>query len=71
MRGSFAPRSGFVLIKSPNARHQAARRRAFTAAAVLALALASGAIGALSRPHSEAPALGKPQTGPFSYFPSE
>ena len=68
MRDSFAPRGGF-LIKSPNARQQAARRRALTAAGVFALALASGVIGALS--HRPAEVIGKAQTGPFSYFPSE
>jgi hypothetical protein len=69
MRESFVPRGGFVLIKSPNARHQAARRRALVACAVLALALVSGVLGAIGHPRS-AP-LGKAHTGPFSYFPSE
>lgn len=68
MRESFASRGGFVLVKSPNARHQAARRRAITACAVLALALASGVIGAIGHAPSQ---LGKRHTGPFSYFPSE
>jgi hypothetical protein len=66
MRDSLAPRGGFVLVKSPNVRQQAARRRAMTAAAVLALATVSGLVGALARPHAEA--IGKPHTGPFSYF---
>ncbi len=69
MRESFAPRDRFVLVKSPSVRQQARRRRALTAAGVLALAIVSGVIGALAHPHSEA--LGKPHTGPFSYFPSE
>lgn len=69
MRESYAPRGRLVLIKSPNVRQQAARRRALTAAGVLALAVLSGVIGAMARPHGEP--LGRPHTGPFSYFPSE
>ncbi len=69
MRESIASRGGFVLIKSPNARQQAQRRRLFTAGAVLVLALASGVIGAIS--HTRPEPVGKPHTGPFSYFPSE
>ena len=65
----FAPRSGFALVKSPNARQLAARRRIATAGAVFALALASGVIGVLARPHAEA--VGRPHTGPFSYFPTK
>ena len=65
----FAPRGGFALVKSPNARQQAARRRIATAAGVFALALVSGVIGVLAPPHAEA--VGRPHTGPFSYFPSE
>jgi hypothetical protein len=65
----FAPRSTFVLVKSPNARQQAARRRALAAVGILALALASGLVGALSSSPGEP--LGKRQIGPFSYFPSE
>jgi hypothetical protein len=70
MREHFAPRGGFVLIKSPNLRQQAARRRALTAAAVLALAIASGIVGAVSQPPTPV-VVGQPHTGPFSYFPSE
>jgi hypothetical protein len=69
MRDSYVPRGGFVLIKSPNARHQAARRRALVICGVLALALASGVIGAIGHPRPTP--LGKPHTGPFSYVPSE
>jgi hypothetical protein len=65
MRPTFATR-GAVLVKSPNARHQAARRRAIIVAGLLALAAGSAVIGALSRPHGEA--LGRPHTGPFSYL---
>jgi hypothetical protein len=69
MPDPFAPRSGVVLVKSPNVRQQAARRRLAAAAGILALALASGLVGALS--HSPGEPLGKRQIGPFSYFPSE
>jgi hypothetical protein len=69
MREPYASRGGYVLIKSPNARQQAARRRALTACGFLALALASGVIGVIGHPRPEP--LGKPHTGPFSYFPSE
>jgi hypothetical protein len=68
MRDLFATRSGGVLVKSPNLRQQAQRRRALAVCGVLGLALASGAIGVIGH-RSEA--LGKPHTGPFSYFPSE
>jgi hypothetical protein len=70
MRDVFASRSAVQLVKSPNLRQQAARRRGLTICGVLALAIASGVIGTLShRDHGEP--LGQPQTGPFSYFPSE
>ena len=67
MRQLFTSRGG-SLIKSPNLRQQARRRRALTVCALLALALGSGVIGSLSR-HGET--LGRPHTGPFSYFPSQ
>jgi hypothetical protein len=69
MRGAYAPRREAILVKSPSARRLAARRWALAAAGVAALGLASGLFGALN-PGSD-PALGKPHTGPFSYFPSE
>lgn len=69
MPDAFASRRGLTLIKTPSARQQAARRRALTAGGVLALAVASGVIGAISHPRTEP--LGKAHTGPFSYFPSE
>jgi hypothetical protein len=67
MRHSFAPRGG--LIRSPSFREQAARRRAMAACGILALALASGVVGSIAGAGREA--LGRPHTGPFSYFPSE
>jgi hypothetical protein len=69
MRAWSAPRSGAGLIKSPNVRQQAQRRRALTIGGLLALALASGVVGSLT--HSRGEVLGKAHTGPFSYFPSE
>jgi ferric-dicitrate binding protein FerR (iron transport regulator) len=69
MRSSYAIPRGAVLLKTPNARQQAGRRRAAVACAILALALASGLLGALVHPN---PSLSsRPATGPFSYFPSE
>jgi hypothetical protein len=68
MRSSFAARGGH-LLKSPNYRHQAARRRLMAACAVLALALASGVIGTLSAHRDEAAT--NAATGPFSYFPHQ
>jgi hypothetical protein len=69
MPDSFAPRPTVGLVKSPNPRQLAARRRALAVCGVLALALLSGVVGAVSGRHDEP--LGRPQTGPFSYFPSE
>ena len=70
MPGVFAPRSPLALVKSPNLRQQAARRRTLAVCGVLGLAIASGVVGAFVR-HGDAETLGKPHTGPFSYFPSE
>ena len=69
MRETFASRDGHVLVKSPNLRQQAARRRAVVAGGVLAAALASGVVGFMTR--DRAPALHEPQTGPFSYLASQ
>lgn len=68
MRDAAASRG--TLVKSPNLRQQAARRRTLAVCGVLGLAIASGVVGALV-PHDGAQTLGKPHTGPFSYFPSE
>jgi hypothetical protein len=57
------------MYKSPNARQQAGRRRSLAAAGLLALALASWTLGAVSHPRPEP--VGKARTGPFSYFPSQ
>jgi hypothetical protein len=69
VRSSFASRSGLTLLKTPSHRQQAGRRRLVVICTVLAMALASGLIGSLA--HSGGEVSGKPQTGPFSYFPSE
>ena len=66
MRSGFAPRGGFVLMKSPSQRQEALRRRAVVACAFLALAIASGVIGSLTG----STAANRP-TPAFSYFPSE
>jgi len=67
MRSSFSSRSGFVLIKSPSYRQQAARRRLALIAGVLGLALASGLLGSLTANRHELAQAGT--MGPFSYFP--
>lgn len=69
MRDTYAPRSGPVLIKTPSHRQRMLQRRVGVVCGLLALALASGLIGSLAHPRGEAP--GRPQTGPFSYFPAE
>ncbi|THD77967.1 MAG: hypothetical protein E7812_12285 [Phenylobacterium sp.] len=67
MRSSFTSRNGFALMKTPNYRRLAARRRWMVVGAVLGLALASGLIGSLTA--SKGDLLARPTTGPFSYFP--
>jgi hypothetical protein len=69
MRSSFASHRGLTLTKSPNARHQAGRRRLAVVAAMFGLALVSGLIGILT--HSPSEVFTKATTGPFSYFPSQ
>jgi len=67
MRSSFAMGRGGPLIRTPNARRQAAHRRLAVVCAVLGLALASGLAGSLIRPAPTPP--NQSSTGPFSYFP--
>jgi hypothetical protein len=60
---------GPILMKTPSWRQQAGRRRLAIVCAILALALASGMLGALIRPvHAVS---SRPATGPFSYIPIE
>jgi hypothetical protein len=66
MREVSASRDSHVLVKSPNYRQLAFRRRAAVAGGLLALALVSGVVGVLS--HRQGEALGEPKTGPFSYL---
>jgi len=68
MRSSFATHRGLTLMKTPNFRQQAGRRRLAVACAMVGLALVSGLIGTLSHKPIDIPA--KPSTGPFSYFPT-
>jgi hypothetical protein len=69
MRSSFVATTGLKLIRSPNVRQQAARRRLAVLAAILAFAALSGAVGFMTAPRgSTEPG---PRTGPFSYFPSQ
>lgn len=70
MRSSFASRAGLRLAKTPSHRDQVARRRLAVIGAILGLAFVSGLIGWATAPGGASlPAA--PQTGPFSYFPSE
>lgn len=69
MRNAFAPRDGAILIKTPSHRQRRLRRRLGVFGGMAALALAGGLIGSLS--HHDGEQLGRPHTGPFSYFPSE
>ncbi len=59
---------GAILMKTPSRRQPPGRRRLAVVGAVLALALASGGLGALIHT-AHTPSSG-PATGPFSYFPS-
>lgn len=69
MRSSYAIGHASILIKTPNYRRQAERRRLAVVCAILALALASGVVGSLIHP---ATALSsRPATGPFSYISSQ
>jgi hypothetical protein len=69
MRSSYPTIRGAMLQKTPNARHQAGRRRAAVICAILGLALASGLIGSIV--NTDQSLSRRPATGPFSYFPSE
>jgi hypothetical protein len=69
MRRNFASHRGLTLMKSPNARQEASRRRWAVACAMVGLALVSGVIGTLTRAPSDISA--KASTGPFSYFPAD
>ena len=66
MRSSFASLKGAPLLKAPNYRERAHRRRVVALAAMLGLAMSSALIGALAARTDPAA-----RTGPFSYFPSE
>jgi hypothetical protein len=62
-------RPSLLLLKTPNSREQAGRRRLVVLAAFLGLALASGLVG--SATHSSRDISSRPVTGPFSYIPTE
>ncbi len=67
MRPSHAAPRG-VLLKTPNARHQALWRMAGVVGVVLALAVGSALLGAAM---PELDPSSQPATGPFSYFPPQ
>jgi hypothetical protein len=60
---------GSTLMKTPNWRQQAGRRRLAVLCAVIGLAIVSGVVGSLTHP-IHAPSS-RTATGPFSYFPSQ
>ena len=63
------PRARAGLSRSPSYRQQALRRRMVVGGAIVGVALASAALGALVRPAQPLPAHA--DTGPFSYFPTQ
>ncbi len=67
MLSSFAARAGPALSRTPNARHQAMRRRMGVVCAIAALAIAAGVLG--SRIDNSGLPPSHADTGPFSYFP--
>jgi hypothetical protein len=69
MRSNFASHRGLTLLKSPNAREVASRRRLAVACAMVGLALVSGVIGTLT--HAPRDTFAKASTGPFSYIPTD
>jgi hypothetical protein len=71
MRSGYAIGRGPMLMKTPSHRQQAVRRRLVVVCGVLALALVSGLVGAMTHPASGAAPAAQPAMGPFSYFPSE
>ncbi|THD53997.1 hypothetical protein [Phenylobacterium sp.] len=66
---SHAAARGSILMKTPNWRQQAGRRRLIVLCAVVGLAVASGLVGSLIHPAH--PLSSRTANGPFSYFPSE
>jgi hypothetical protein len=68
MQSGYASRRGPILTKTPTHREEAVRRRLAIVCAILALALASGVVGSLIHPAHVVSS--RPETGPFSYFPS-
>jgi hypothetical protein len=70
MRSSFASHRGLTLMKTPNSRQEASRRRLAVACAMVGLALVSGVIGTLTHA-APGDAFAKASTGPFSYFPTD
>ena len=68
MRSTFDYR-GAALLKTPGLREESHRRRLAVVLAVMGLALASGVIGSLTHPRSEAAA--KLAAGPSTYIPTQ
>lgn len=69
MRTGLLHGGGLPLLKSPNARQQANRRRIVVWSSVIALVAASSLIGAAAQHAPAAPH--NATTGPFSYISTE
>ena len=67
MRSSLVTTKGLRLVRGRSVRDDAARRRWKLVGAAAGLALAGGLLGYLTAPSGP----NEPQTGPFSYFPSQ
>ena len=70
MPSSFAANSRAALSRTPSHRQQVGRRRLAVLCAIVGLAIASGVVGTLARPHPK-PIPVAAVTGPFSYFPAQ
>jgi len=70
MPSSLIASSRASLARTPSHRQQVGRRRLAALCAIVGLAIVSGVIGTLSRPHPK-PIPVAAATGPFSYFPAQ
>jgi hypothetical protein len=71
MPSSFLARTGAPLARTSSHRQQVGRRRIALLCGLLALAIASGLVGSLLRPHPPQQLANQSATGPFSYFPAQ
>lgn len=64
-----ASHGSLILFQAPTRRQRIARRRTVAVTAILALALASGIVGAIASRGGEAQALAGVHKTPLSYLP--